>query len=282
MKRYAPVNVCIYCGATEDLRDEHIIPLALNGDWVLPKASCRACEAVTSAFEGKVLRGPLWLPRLALGLRSRRRKSQPTSFTLEVTSKGKEVTRDVPIHSNLPSVVLPIFASPGFLNGSEIAEGVKVEGFYVGHIQRRPEDVVRELGVDKVALQMEYPVVEFARLVAKIGYAYAVAELGLERVLAPLVLPGIRGLSNDIGHWVGTIPEVKDPPKEDLLHIAKIEQKGDFIAVALSLFAIQSTPIYLVLVSMGLRTGVAQQIYSSHHLSRKCFICYSVTNAAFM
>jgi hypothetical protein len=257
MRRYDPVNVCIYCGAVDDLRDEHIIPLALNGDWVLPKASCRACEAVTSAFEGKVLRGPLWLPRLALRLRTRRRKIQPKSFPLEVTVKGKQEVRDVQIDSNLPSVVLPMFSSPGFLREDEAKEGIKVEGFYVGHTQRSPEEVIQKLKVDKIALQMEYPVVEFARLVAKIGYGYAVAELGLDRVRDPLVLPGIRGLSNDIGHWVGSIPVAKDPPSSGLLHVAKIERQGDFVAVALSLFAMQPAPIYLIFISMGARQAAA-------------------------
>jgi hypothetical protein len=29
--RYEPVNECIYCGATENLSDEHVIPFALSG-----------------------------------------------------------------------------------------------------------------------------------------------------------------------------------------------------------------------------------------------------------
>lgn len=54
--RYAPVGRCIYCGGTSyseahpgrRLGDEHIIPLQLRGTLVLPEASCKACEVITS------------------------------------------------------------------------------------------------------------------------------------------------------------------------------------------------------------------------------------------
>src|SRR5215212_3632262 len=93
MKRYKPVGTCIYCGSVDDLRDEHIIPKALNGDWILPAASCRVCEAITSKFEMKVLRGPLWPPRRALNLQSRHRDRQPDSslcWLIKTISKNGE------------------------------------------------------------------------------------------------------------------------------------------------------------------------------------------------
>lgn len=253
MRRYDPVGVCIYCGATTDLRDEHIIPRALDGDWILPEASCRACEAITSRFERRVLKGPLWLPRLALGLRTRRPKAQPTTFPIEVTINNTKEVRDIPIDANLPSVVLPMFATPGFMRGDNIEEGIKTEGLYVGHLNRTPEQVAKSLGVDRIALQMEYPVIEFARLIGKIGYGYAIAELGLNNVISPLVLPAIRGLTQDIGHWVGTVSDVKPAPDNDTLHIANVFSKNGMVLVGLSLFALQPAPIYMVLVSKGQR-----------------------------
>jgi 5-methylcytosine-specific restriction endonuclease McrA len=39
-KIYAPKNSCIYCGVSDGkLSDEHIIPLSLGGNMILPKAS---------------------------------------------------------------------------------------------------------------------------------------------------------------------------------------------------------------------------------------------------
>src|SRR3712207_705268 len=50
-KRVGSVGCCIYCGATNELTDEHVIPLALAGNIIVPDASCRACAAITSDFE---------------------------------------------------------------------------------------------------------------------------------------------------------------------------------------------------------------------------------------
>jgi hypothetical protein len=62
---------CIYCGATSDLRKEHIIPYALQGEFVIRNGSCAGCAALTGRFEERILRGA-WLPvRIALGLRTR-------------------------------------------------------------------------------------------------------------------------------------------------------------------------------------------------------------------
>jgi hypothetical protein len=99
VKRYKPVGTCIYSGSQDDLRDEHIIPKALNGDWILPEASCRACEAITSKFEMKVLRGPLWLPRRPLNLQTRHRDKQPDSFSLLVNTDNVEERREIPYRS---------------------------------------------------------------------------------------------------------------------------------------------------------------------------------------
>jgi hypothetical protein len=252
MKRYKPVGTCIYCGSVEDLRDEHIIPKALNGDWILPDASCRACEAITSKFEGKVLRGPLWLPRRALNLKTRHPDKQPDTFSLIVKKGNLEERLQIHVDRNLPSVVLPQYATPGFLRGDEVLDGVRVEGCYVGHIQRTPEEVIADLGVDGIALEFEYPVVEFAQMIAKIAYGYAVGELGLEQIRNPLVLPAIRGLSQDVGHWVGCIPGLLPQEfKPDAFHAASVVRNNGMVMGMVSLFALQPAPLYSVLLSKG-------------------------------
>jgi 5-methylcytosine-specific restriction endonuclease McrA len=43
------VGRCIYCGRSDvALTDEHVIPLALDGLWLLKDASCEACNAITT------------------------------------------------------------------------------------------------------------------------------------------------------------------------------------------------------------------------------------------
>jgi hypothetical protein len=147
--------------------------------------------------------------------------------------------------------MLPVYGMPGFLRGDEVQEGIRVEGVYVGSIKRTPEDVVADLGVDRVVLECKYPVIEFAQLIAKIGYGYAVGELGLQQIKNPLVLPAIRGLTQDVGHWVGCIP---GPPKEfkpDTLHAAAVVTNNGVVMAMVSLFALQPAPLYSVLLSKG-------------------------------
>ena len=70
-RSYQPVHRCIYCGKSADLRNEHIVPFALNGVTVLPKSTCGACAEITGRFEGAVLRGPMRDVRVYRGLKSR-------------------------------------------------------------------------------------------------------------------------------------------------------------------------------------------------------------------
>jgi uncharacterized Fe-S cluster-containing radical SAM superfamily enzyme len=50
--RFDPIGECIYCGTKEGpLSREHIIPFALNGDRILPEASCTACGKITGKIE---------------------------------------------------------------------------------------------------------------------------------------------------------------------------------------------------------------------------------------
>ncbi|MCX6092675.1 MAG: hypothetical protein NTX23_07400 [Candidatus Bipolaricaulota bacterium] len=46
--------------------------------------------------------------------------------------------------------------------------------------------------------------VSFARMIVKIGYAFAVAASGLDAIREPVVVPAIRGMTDDVGMWVGS------------------------------------------------------------------------------
>lgn len=75
---FKAIGACIYCGSETynalggALHDEHIIPEALGGRWLLPQASCQSCERATSYWEAKLLRGPLESVRRFLQLPSKK------------------------------------------------------------------------------------------------------------------------------------------------------------------------------------------------------------------
>jgi hypothetical protein len=50
------IGRCIYCGSTENLSKEHIVPLGLGGEDVLYDASCGWCRDATSRIESRLLK----------------------------------------------------------------------------------------------------------------------------------------------------------------------------------------------------------------------------------
>lgn len=69
------LGVCIYCGGTSDLTDEHVVPFGLaKNSLILPKASCKACAALTSLVEMGFLREGLGILREKFGSPTRRGK----------------------------------------------------------------------------------------------------------------------------------------------------------------------------------------------------------------
>src|SRR5205814_3072492 len=76
------IGECIYCGSTDDLTNEHIVPFGLSGTVGLVKASCKSCAAATSAIEGRLLRGHWRAYRKLLGLKTR--SDYPTHYPIKV------------------------------------------------------------------------------------------------------------------------------------------------------------------------------------------------------
>lgn len=213
MKNLKPVRRCIYCQFAGELTREHIVPSGLGGDWVLPKASCRDCAEITGRFERNVLRGSLWPARGALNLGSRRKRQRPDDFPMMITRDGQEERVNTPIEDLVQAVPLPMFGKPGFLREEEPSQGILTRGAYMGYLARSPAEVVEAHGAEKLALEVELPTVEFAKMIGKIAYGFAVAKLGLDRVAEPLLLPAVLGKTTDIGHWVGTAGGNATPPR---------------------------------------------------------------------
>ncbi|WP_129780355.1 hypothetical protein [Peristeroidobacter soli] len=248
-KTFGPVGECIYCGSMHDLTDEHIIPYGLHGDMVLPRASCRICATITSKFELKVLRGPLQWVRSGLELKSRTpRKGRPTSLPLGVTRDGATTIESVPIGDNLHTVILPIYGQPGFLLEAETAPGIITKAMYTGHYNHSPDEVRANLRAEAISLQLYYPAVEFARMVAKIAYAYAVGVAGIEVVRGARPVSAILGKANNIGAWVGTVNEAVQPLPSSALHTVSLLRDQGHIAATVCLFSEMPAPLYLVLL----------------------------------
>jgi hypothetical protein len=213
---YPPVGRCIYCGRTEDLRDEHIIPYALGGKVVLPKASCENCATITGKFEQQVLRGHMWLVRVLRKLPSRRKhRDAPKTKALTFVRAGKEQVNEFPLEESPIFLHFPIFRLPAFLYPEGYTSGIRLVNPDVVTIRfgSSPENVLERLDASSITQTDRIHPTSFARMIAKIAYSAAYAEGYLNSLDgAPMLLPALLGERDEIGLWVGTLNK---PPEAD-------------------------------------------------------------------
>lgn len=112
-KIYDPVGFCIYCKSVDGLEREHVLPLGLGGIAVLPKASCRACAAITGEIEQVVMRGPMRAVRVYRALRSRtKHKDAPRTYALTIIKNGVEEKIDLAAEDYPILLHFPVFSEP--------------------------------------------------------------------------------------------------------------------------------------------------------------------------
>jgi SEC-C motif len=259
--RYPPVGRCIYCdadtyepGTSRRLGDEHIIPEGLGGHLLLPEASCKACEAITSGFEGQCLQRGFGPMRLYLNMPSKRPKDRPTTLPVIVNSTPTQdgVWAEVPVH--MYPVMVPAFQynRPVMLGGPGIGTGYDTIKFHCLlsplDLDRRVEVIRRHLNVDRVQLRWDLAWCwQVLRMVAKIAHGYLSAEVGHGK-FSPLLLPSI--LHNDpkeITRFVGQLDEKEDRSVSG--HsigrgIVRIEDRN-YHVVRLRLFGAYGLPEYV-------------------------------------
>jgi hypothetical protein len=203
--RYEPISECIYCGATDELTDEHIIPLALMGTLLLPDASCKACAALTSAIERKVLRGFMYKARVVGDFPSRRKKLRPkTLATRLIAHDNRVVEKQLPLDEAAALLTLPMLSRASVLSNQMPAHGVKIVGLETVPFGKNIEALVRDQNALGIEIPTQLQATAFVQLLAKIAYGYLVATQGLfPRDQTPL-LRLIRGEADDGSSWVGS------------------------------------------------------------------------------
>lgn len=249
--QYAPVNFCIYCGNTEGLTREHIVPFGLSGTAVLPKASCPTCTEITKKFEEEVLRGPMWAVRIWRQLKSRRKHQKaPDKYPITIIKNGHEEIINLSIDEYPILLHFPIFPPPGLFAPQGYISGININGVATVSFGPKPAEVAKKLGAQSLKITQNYKPVPFARMLAKISYCIAFAEGALDQIKGQsTVLPAILGQKDDIGMWVGTITEpiIKH---NGLLHRVlthRDEEKGLLIG-EVHFFSDSQTPSYGVIL----------------------------------
>lgn len=249
-KKERYIGRCIYCGSTENLSDEHIVPYGLNGKFLLLKASCKSCRDTTSLFETDVQRQQFLLARSVLKLRTRHPENRPTEFTFEGEKDGQKVTRTLPVDECPSFFTMLHLKKPGYIADYDYEKGTKV--IRASLHAKNPELIREKLGVDTIYWTTTFEGHSFERMLAKIAYGMVVLQHGPDALEECYVLPCIlwkEGEEDDVGKWVGSGRDIDGLPKEKGAHIITIRQKENGeVYVFIRLFASFNTPEYLVIV----------------------------------
>lgn len=244
------VGRCIYCGATTPpLSDEHVIPYSLGGNLLLKNASCGTCSKVTASVEQVIAREMLILPRTMYELPTRRPKERPKTYPLKVNVEGNVQVVELPIKDHLPILPLPLFDPPIVLELRRYDGGIALRGIDLCRFLNGAEEQLdNRFGHGNWSLDLKVPGVEWARMIAKVAYGFAVGRHGVDSFANVYVLPCILGEKNDVGRWVGCLKGGQDNTTYDGLHGLSIGFYGHKVAVHVRLFGQLGGPEYIAVV----------------------------------
>jgi hypothetical protein len=226
-KRYENVGLCIYCGATGGLTDEHIIPYGLGGNLILPDSTCEPCAKITSGIERTILRGPFRPIRVVRGIQSRRRhRDAPTALPLKLRRGEEWETIYLPYDEYPLLLDFLVFDVPGRLD-PEYQSGIRIRGHMTFSFGPQPEEVMKRFGANDIRISQTHTPTAFAKMTAKVAYAMAVALGAIDPSRGrPNVVRSILGQTDDVGYWVGTITE----PRRwiaNVLHSVAVERDAE-------------------------------------------------------
>lgn len=241
--RYEPVGVCIYCRKEPPTSDEHIIARGLGGALILPDASCPSCAKTTSMVEDHCQTKMYASLRRQFRLPTYHKKRKRPARKLEVDGVEQAVADD-----DFPGLVVALtFPAPSALGLTPDAPEVLTGGVAVGMLPEFGERLnrVRKAGRE-VSFRSGLEASKYGRMLAKIGHAYAVAELGLDG-FEPWLPPFILG---DDPPYIGKVVGGAMTPAGDGsdLHAIGLDTEitPDLAVVHLRLFTDRDLPSYWI------------------------------------
>jgi hypothetical protein len=241
------IGRCVYCGSTDSLTDEHIVPYGLKGPWQLLKGSCKVCSQITSAFERNVLREQFILPRAALDLPTYHPENRPQEFSFEVEKDGHREELVLPVTECPPIFVMLDLEKPRYISDYDYEKGIMVKGYSLhgpSHAKLR-----EKLDIESISFTASFTGNCFERMLAKIAYGMIVLAYGPNALEKCYVLPCILGQKDDAGYWVGSSGKhASTLPAENALHRVYLTIEGKEVGALIRLFATYQTPEYLAIV----------------------------------
>lgn len=250
-KKFAAVDRCIYCGATGDaLTNEHIIPFFLGGRLVLPRASCRDCEKITKKFEGKCARKMLGKFSIRTGLPTQNPKKRPATLPIEeLDASGLGREKQIPVIDYPRFLMMPVFPLPSLI----AMHNDRTDGYAWVSMNKADFLKVRSTHAKSGRAKLDIPVQEFMRMLAKIGHAFAAAELGSEffskwtPLLCDYIKAGIGDVRDFVGNDRGKLSST-NLLNNVTLHTAA-NNNFEYLVASVRIFGNLDAPQYLVVVA---------------------------------
>ncbi|WDI30352.1 HNH endonuclease [Hyphococcus flavus] len=249
------IGKCIYCGSEDTLSDEHILPEGLGGCHVLRNASCEKCRKHTATIESFVL-GQMFNPiRARMGLLKNKRAKKRIAHAKTVDAYGQVRTLRIDPLKSPVAGVFPIYAPPLLFNSKHVGYGES----YAIISSESLWDEWKETTGNTIQVGMNRK--RFALMLAKIGHALTVGELGTDS-FDPFLPPIILEKQSDIYRFVGCYYQWLSPATDDY-HKYDVQIRHhdgeDLVSVKLRLFANVKSPTYLIVTG---RLRMATRVWS--------------------
>jgi hypothetical protein len=266
---------CIYCYdffPLDQLGKEHVVPLNLGGDLILPHASCPDCGDETSAAEGHCARAMYSDLRAQLGIKSRaHRRARKDVRVFQGERAGRDTFTKVSLDAHPSSLIGYTMTTPGILAG--LPPNVEM-GFFPKFI---PLLDVEEFGnrIRRLGGKFSFKVTDshkpiwISRTLAKIGHSFAVYQLGIDGfdpLLPDLILGKLDYAECAPTYLVGGISdELPATTNRHELAIGTVigTPIRKFVVVSIRLFSdLAGSPLYHVVAGTPNRTTKALPAFS--------------------
>ena len=257
-RRGREIGRCVYCGATDSLSDEHVVPYGLGGTLVLRKASCPRCALVTSKLEYDLLRGHWRAQRQFFGLPSRRSKEVvPDLDVVVVRANGDRVNASLPLKAQSIGMYFEL-SPPTILAGRVVDTEPAAGAAFIKTFGEPPREAIvnglteRLSPEDKIEIPIDFTADHLCRFLAKLAHCYAISQRGLdacrEFFLPAFILGKTAGIVTYVGGSSSTI--VGNTLPGSALHALIDRVNGEFLTVYVQLFRTPGDPppIYEIVV----------------------------------
>ena len=199
------------------------------------------------SFERDVLRGHLLGLRAYFGLKTRNPRNRPINLPLTIVRNGIEEVIQIPIQEHPILLTFPSFGLPSNITGDHV-DGIKIRGVALYNFGKSIKEVKEKYAAEDIKHSDSFYPVSFARMIAKIGWAIAVAH-GYREELDRSLVEAILHKPDEIGRWVGTYTDPFEK-QEGMLHELRLREDRQlgYLIADIQLFTISDSPRYGVIL----------------------------------